>query len=166
MRQGCTEEDMSAVLLGVYVNHEAAQRVRTDLVMDGFPTDRVELTDCLELGRAGVEPAATLHEKFVQYFRTLFCSDGERHYAEVLADRIERGAATVTVHPRGAVETSRATEILRSGDLTELAEHDLGNQAFEHAAAHHEGPWIRYLWIENKSDTDCIYCRLFARHAH
>jgi hypothetical protein len=166
MLQGCAEEDMSAVLLGVYANHEAAERVRTDLVMDGFPTDRVELTDCLELGRAGIEPAATLHEKFVQYFRTLFCFEGERHYAEILADRIERGAATVTVHPRGAVETSRATEILRDRDLTELAEHDLANQAFEHAAAHHDGPWIRYLWVENNSDTDCIYCRLFARHAH
>lgn len=157
---------MSAVLLGVYVNHEAAERVRTELVMDGFPTDRVELTDSLELGRAGVEPAATPHEKFIQYFRTLFCFESERHYAEVLADRIERGAATVTVHPRGAIETSRAAEILRNGELTELAEHDLANQAFEHAAAHHDGPWIRYLWLENKSDTACIYCRLFARHAH
>ena len=157
---------MSAVLLGVYVNHDTAERVRTDLVMDGFPTDRVELTDWLEPGRAGVEPAVSLHEKLVQYFRTLFCFDGERHYAEVLANRIESGAATITVHPRGAVETSRATEILRSGPVRELAEHDLANQAFEHAAAHHDGPWIRYLWIENTSDTDCIYCRLFARHAH
>jgi hypothetical protein len=157
---------MSAVLLGVYVNHEAAERVRTDLVMDGFPTDRVELTDCVEPGRAGVEPGASLHEKLVQYFGTLFCFDGERHYPEVLAERIEHGAATITVHPRGAIETSRAAEILRNDGLTELAEHDLANQAFEHAAADHDGPWIRYLWIENKSDTDCIYCRLFTRHAH
>ena len=75
---------MSAVLLGVYVNHDTAERVRTDLVMDGFPTDRVELTDWLEPGRAGVEPAVSLHEKLVQYFRTLFCFDGERMKASKL----------------------------------------------------------------------------------
>jgi len=157
---------MSAVLLGVYVNHDAAARVRTDLVMDGFPTDRVELTDRLEPGRAGVEPALSLHEKLVQYFRTLFSFETERHYPERLAERVESGASTVTVHPRGAIETLRATEILKSGDLTELAEHDLANQAFERAAAPHDGPWIRYLWVENKSDVDCIYCRLFVRHSH
>jgi hypothetical protein len=154
---------MSAVLLGVYANHEVAERVRTDLVMDGFPTDRVELTDCIEPGRAGCEPAASLHEKLVQYFRTLFCFDGERHYPEQLAGRVESGASTITVHPRGAIETLRATEILTSGGVTELAEHDLANQTFEHASAHHDGPWIRYLWLETKDQPDCIYCRLFAR---
>jgi hypothetical protein len=155
------EEDMSAVLLGVYPNHEAAERIRTDLVMDGFPTDRVELTDCIEPGRAGLQPAPTLHEKFIQHFRTLFCFEGERHYAELLTQRLEDGAATVTVHPRGPVETSRATEILNRGGLRELAEHDLSNQALEHAAAHHDGPWIRYFWLEANSETDCIYCRVF-----
>ncbi len=156
---------MSAVLLAVYVNHQAAERVRTGLVMDGFPTDRVELTDCLEPGRAGLQPADSLHNRLVQHFRTLFCFDNERHYAEQLAGHIESGASTVTVHPRGAIETSRATELLRCDGLTELAQHDLANQAFERAAANHEGAWIRYLWLESAHDTDCIYCRLFG-HAH
>lgn len=160
---------MSAVLLAVYVNHEAAERVRTDLVMDGFPTDRVELTDCIEPGRAGLQPAVSLHNKLVQHFRTLFCFPDERHYADQIVERIESGASTITVHPRGAIEVSRATELLRCTGLSELAEHDLANQSFERAAANHEGAWIRYLWIENKGDTDCIYCRLFGhlgQHSH
>ena len=103
---------MSAVLLGVYVNHDTAERVRTDLVMDGFPTDRVELTDWLEPGRAGVEPAVSLHEKLVQYFRTLFCFDGERHYAEVLANR-ERCRDHHCASPR------RGRDLSRNGDSQE-----------------------------------------------
>ncbi len=156
---------MSAVLLAVYVDHDAAERIRTDLVMDGFPTDRVELTDWIEPGRAGVQPADSLHSKLVQHFSTLFCFDSERHYAEQLAVRIESGSSIITVHPRGAIETSRAAEILRSGRMTEMAQHDLANQAFEHAAAGHEGPWVRHLWLESGAETDCIYCRLFG-HAH
>jgi len=61
---------MSAVLLAVFNDYEAAERVRVLLVRDGFPTDRVELTASCEMGRAGCEPADSLHGKCVQYFRT------------------------------------------------------------------------------------------------
>ena len=44
---------MSAVLLAVFNDYEAAERVRLTLFRDGFPTDRVELTATCELGRAG-----------------------------------------------------------------------------------------------------------------
>jgi len=62
---------MSAVLLAVFNDYEAAERVRLTLFRDGFPTDRVELTATCELGRAGCEPADSVHGKCVQYFRTL-----------------------------------------------------------------------------------------------
>jgi hypothetical protein len=45
---------MSAVLLAVFNDYGAAERVRIDLVRDGFPTDRVEVTACCEPGRAGL----------------------------------------------------------------------------------------------------------------
>ncbi len=157
---------MSAVLLAVYNNHDAAERVRIDLVRDGFPTDRVELTDSIEPGRAGLAPADSMRGKFQQYFQNLFCFEDERHYAETLAERVHGGAATVTVHPRGAIETARATEILGSAGPLEVAQHDLANQVMEHAAASHAQPWIRYLWVERTSSADCIYCRLFERHSH
>ena len=47
---------MSAVLLAVFGQYGDADRVRTKLVSDGFPTDRVELTSSAEPGRAGVQP--------------------------------------------------------------------------------------------------------------
>ena len=96
---------MSAVILAVFSDCEAAERVRVTLVRDGFPTDRVELTTQDDLGRAGLEPAESPHAKCVQYFGTLLVDEGERHYPEALANRIENGAAAIAVHPRGALET-------------------------------------------------------------
>ena len=65
------EDDMSAVLLALFNDYAVADRVRTVLVQDGFPTDRVELTACCDPGRAGMEPAKSPHEQFVQYFGSL-----------------------------------------------------------------------------------------------
>jgi len=152
---------MSAVLVAVFNDYEAAEQVLVELVRDGFPTDRVELTACCEPGRAGLEPADSAHGKFVQYFRILLRREDERHYCEQLAERVESGAATITVHPRGAIETARATEILEHAGALQLVPHDLENQTLEYAAAKHEHPWPSNLWLEDTGHADCIYCRLF-----
>lgn len=156
---------MSAVLLAVFNDYAAADRTRTELVLDGFPTDRVELTASCEPGRAGLEPGATLHDRWAQYFRALF--QQEPLYAERLAGHLDHGAATVTVHPRGTIEVERATEILGHAGPTEILKHDLAHQGFEHAAARHGKAWVRHLWVdlppEPEGESHCIYCRLFER---
>ena len=152
---------MSAVLLAVLDDHPVAERVRVALVRDGFPTDRVELTACCEPGRAGLGPAACPYDRLVQYFGMLLTLEGEQHYAEQLAEHLLKGAATITVHPRGAIETARALAILEDAGAVKVISHDLANQLLERAAAKHEHPWIRNFWIETTSETDCIYCRLF-----
>jgi hypothetical protein len=158
---------MSAVLLAVFNGFGDAERVRTRLVRDGFPTDRVELTARSERGRAGLLPAPSPHAQFQQYFRTLFSQEHERAFAELLASRVDEGAAaTVAVHPRGRIETTRAAEILESEGAQEVVGHDLNNQAFEHAAAPTEGSWIKHLTPDNPTGADCIYCRLFPGHHH
>ena len=158
---------MSAVLLAVFNDYEAAERVRLTLFRDGFPTDRVELTATCELGRAGCEPADSVHGKCVQYFRTLLKHESERHYPEVLAQRVDNGAATIAVLPRGAIETKRATEILQQALPADVVRHDCEKHGLEHAAAKHGGPyWIQHVWIEGSPETDCIYCRLFAGLSH
>jgi hypothetical protein len=157
---------MSAVLLAVFKDYPVAERVRVELVRDGFPTDRVELTACCEPGRAGCQPADSAHGKFAQYFRTLFTSQDEWRFAELLAERVDNGAATITVHPRGAIETARATEILEHAFPVEVAKHDIANHGMEHAAARHESPWIQHFWVESTSEADCIYCRLFGPSSH
>ncbi len=159
---------MSAVLLAVFNDFEAAHRVRLQLVRDGFPTDRVELTAACEPGRAGYMPAELLRGKFVQYFRTLFKSDTDRAYVEVLAERLDGGAATVTVHPRGSIETDRAAKIIELAGPSEVTHRDLDAKRWEHAAAHGEQPWIKHLWLDLKGDAHCIYCRMFdsTHHQH
>ena len=157
---------MSAVLLAVFNEYGVADRVRTKLVGDGFPTDRVELTASCEPGRAGLHPAASARAKFLQYFRTLLSEDDEWPYVELLAARVEDGAVTITVHPRGAIETARAAEILETEGALEVVGHDLENQTFEHAASRGDGYWVRHFMLDNPSGADCIYCRLFPAHRH
>jgi hypothetical protein len=158
---------MSAVLLAVFGQYGDAERVRTQLVRDGFPTDRVELTSATEPGRAGVHPADSRRARFVQYFRTLLNEEDERPFADALAERVEGGgAATIAVHPRGAIETARAAEILQDAGAVELVGHDLQNQSFEHAASRSDGYWVRHFMLDNPTGADCIYCRLFPAHKH
>jgi hypothetical protein len=154
---------MSALLLALYSDCETAQRVRIDLIQDGFPTDRVDVTGCDDPGRASLEPAETLHNKFVQYFGSLLPQGGRVESAERLAERIDEGAAAVTVHPRGVVETERAREILSRSEPVELMPYDIGNQRMEWAASRGATPWVRHLMMENHSNAHCIYCRLFER---
>jgi hypothetical protein len=126
---------MSAVLLAVFREYEQAERVRTALVKDGFPTDRVELTANREPGQAALVPEGSRREKFAEYFRTLLSDADEQSCVAALTERVVRGAVTVTVHPRGSVETERATAMLDRAGADEVIGHDLGNQTFEQAAS-------------------------------
>ena len=156
---------MSAVMLAVFDGYEAADRVRTRLVSDGFPTDRVELTAATEQGRAGLAAAPSQRERFAQYFRTLLSRPDEQLFVTELAERVASGAATIAVHPRGSIETSRAAEILEDEGAVEVIGHDLANQsAFERAAATRDGYWVRHFMLDNPTGADCLYCRLFPAH--
>jgi hypothetical protein len=158
---------MSAVILAVFNRFGDAERVRTRLVTDGFPTDRVELTSSDEKGRAGLQPAPSPRQQFEQYFGTLFDEARERAFVEGLADRVELGAiVTVAVHPRGELETARAVQILEIEGAQEVVAHDLEHQTFEHAAARTEGSWLSHLTPDNPTGAHCIYCRLFPGHSH
>lgn len=157
---------MSAVILAVFNEYSAADRVRTRLVSDGFPTDRVELTASREPGRAALQPAGSMHDKLVQYFGTLLSEEDERPFVEGLAGRVADGAATITVHPRGAIETERAAAILEGEGAVEVVGHDLEKQSFEHAASRGDGYWVRHFMLDNPTGADCIYCRLFPGHKH
>ena len=158
---------MSALILAVFNDFETADRVRANLVRDGFPTDRVELTSPDELGRVACQPGNSLHDKCVQYFQTLLRNKGEEHYPEMLAQRIDNGATTVTVQPRGKTATDRAPESPHQAQPADVVAHDLAKQGWEHAASKHGGKyWIQHVWIEDSPETHCIYCRLFPGSSH
>ena len=126
---------MSAVLSALFQDHDTGVAVRTRLVKEGFPTDRVELTSLREPGQAALGPGNGLEDKLADYFHGLFEGEQDRSHADSLAAGVRSGRAAITVHPRGEVETSRALEILRDAGAKELKEHDLANQTLEQAAS-------------------------------
>ena len=139
---------MSAVLVAAFNDHATGEAVRARLVKDGFPTDRVELTSCEELGRVALVPRGRANEQLTEYFRTLFQSStpcaGERRSA-VFQRAVLDGKAAVAVHPRGELETKRALELLNHAGPVELRGVDLENQTLEHAATEKETPI--FTWV-------------------
>jgi hypothetical protein len=138
---------MSAVLVAAFPDHATAEEVRTRLVKDGFPTDRVELTSSQELGQVKLVPRVGVDEKLREYFRRLFQSDG-RGSAEGSVKLFERavldGRATIAVQPRGDIETQRAMQMLNEAGPVELRGADLQNQTLEHAATDKETPILTW----------------------
>jgi hypothetical protein len=143
-------DPMSAVLVAAFSDHSAAERVRTRLVQDGFPTDRVQLTSTQDLGQAKLVPRASLGEKLTEYFGKLFqagsgaAGDGARS-AGLFQRAVLEGKAAIAVQPRGDVETRRARQLLNEGDPVELRGADLENQTLEHAAAETETPILTWM---------------------
>ena len=151
---------MSAVMLAVFNRFSDAEWVRTELVRDGFPTDRVELTASQEKGRAGVQPAKSSHGQFLQYFSALFDQEDERAFVRQLAERVAGGRiVTIAVHPRGDIETSRATQVLENRGALQVVAHELQKQAFEHAASPQTDSWLAYLIPDHTADVGRFYLR-------
>jgi hypothetical protein len=136
---------MSAVLAAVFSDHIAADQVRTRLVSDGFPTDRVELTSREELGHAKLVPASSVAEKLSHYFEQLFPEPGERMPVQRLQSAVMEGHAVIAVHPRGDIETGRAVEILNEGDPLEIRAQDLDTQTMEQAASKNDAPALSWI---------------------
>ena len=136
---------MSAVLAAVFNDHKVAEKVRTRLVNDGFPTDRVELTSREEPGQAKVVPAASATDKSTRYFRQLFPDPSEQASVQLLLRAVLDGQGVIVVHPRGQVETDRAVEILNQGGPAEIGAKDLDKQTLEHAAARDESSALSWI---------------------
>jgi hypothetical protein len=132
---------MSAVLVAMYGDHATAERLRTRLVNDGFPTDRVELTSSQELGQAKLVPKTDPGDKLTAYFQTLLPGGNAELFQRAVLD----GKAVVAVHPRGETETQRALELLNEADPVEVRGADLHKQALEHAATDEETPVLTWM---------------------
>ena len=126
---------MSAVLAALFPNHQIAVAVRTRLVEDGFPTDRVELASRQDPSPADVVPAKDMADKLRLHFRQLFPADTDAEATDLLCKGVLEGRAVIAVHPRGDIETERAREILEQAGPVELRSRDLENQPMERAAS-------------------------------
>lgn len=104
---------MTPVIVAFFDDYGIADRVRTELVADGLPTDRVELTSLLETGRADLQPGDAFVARLSNYFHTLLDQGGEPSGdAERLAQRVRDGNSAVTVHPRADYEIDSVRTIL------------------------------------------------------
>lgn len=128
---------MAAVLVALYESYPVAERVRTELVQDGFPTDRVELTSQPEPGTAGMIVADSRQDRFRSYFATLFDEERHRGCADFLAGRVAAGAAVIAVHPRGEREIERATQLIERHRPLEIDREHLDQTMLEQAASPH-----------------------------
>ena len=110
---------MTPVIVALFEDYGIADRVRTELVADGFPTDRVELTSLLETGQADAEPGDAFVARVSNYFHTLLDQGAEHNgEADELAQRVRGGSSAVTVHPRTDYEIASARKILhRNGPV-------------------------------------------------
>jgi len=113
---------MTPVLVALYDDYGIAERVRTQLVSDGFPTDRVELTSKLDSGQAGTQPGDSFGERVSQYFHVLFDQTADENYATFFAEGVKRGCSAVTVHPRSEDEIESARSILQSNGPVDIDE--------------------------------------------
>jgi hypothetical protein len=138
---------MSAIVVALYDNHTAAERVRTRLVREGFPTDRVRLTSLNEPGEAAiVGPSDGFQAQLEEYFADLFDRDDELPNVHLFVDGVQQGHAALAVHPRGTVETTRALAIMEQAQPIEICEHDIGNQSMERAAGPRNAePFLKQL---------------------
>jgi hypothetical protein len=138
---------MSAVLVAVFTDQATAEGVRTRLVKDGFPTDRVELTSSQELGQAKLVPKESVGDKLLEYFRQLFQEGSRRdeRSAELIQRAVLDGKAALAVHPRGEVETQRALQLLNEAGPEEVRGTDLQSQTLEHAATETETPVLTWI---------------------
>jgi hypothetical protein len=143
---------MAAVLVALYDSHGSAERVRTALVHDGFPTDRVDLVSTREPGPAALISAGSPRQQFREYFENLFDDERDRRQADALADRVRTGAATVTVHPRGQPEIERALEIMRGNGPLEIEREHLDQTTLEHAASTHDRSYLSRVLTGNRSE--------------
>ena len=104
---------MTPVLVALFDDYGIADRVRTELVAGGFPTDRVELTSLVETGQADAEPGDAFIARVANYFHTLLDQGGQSHGdADAIARRVRRGDSAIAVHPRFDYEIDSARRIL------------------------------------------------------
>jgi hypothetical protein len=114
---------MTPVIVALYDDFGVADRVRTQLVATGFPTDRVELTSRIESGQADAEPGDSYWERVSNYFHTIFDQTGNYASADQFAERVRNGSSAITVHPRADDEIDDARTIIKSHHPVDYREH-------------------------------------------
>jgi len=111
---------MQDLIVVLYDEHATAVNVRTELVKDGLPTDRVALTSPHEHRQADKGPGAGFETNVKDYFRTLSVDEAGLRKLNAMAQAVLGGASAITVHPRGEEEIRRVQGILQRHQPREI----------------------------------------------
>ena len=103
---------MQDIIVALYDAHGSADAARTELVKDGFATDRIEVTSPQEHRQAAKGPATDFRTNVTDYFRTLSADETAASRLGRIAEAVIGGASSLTLHPRGEEEIRRAEQIL------------------------------------------------------
>ena len=134
---------MSAVMVAVFSSFGDAESVRTELIRDGFPPTRVELTATSVVADSGTHPETPRAVGMSDTFRPFSATPTTGASSKNSQDEWQAAALPLAVHPRGALEASRATEILENQGALQVVPDELA--AMNDLNSSETGSWLDYL---------------------
>jgi len=140
------DTDMKSALLGLFGDYESAETARAQLLVSGFPIDRITLTAVQGPGQSRIRGTPAAREGFLTSLRALFRNDRDPARAERLADRVERGAATVSARAHSSRASRQVAEIFKGCGAMDIVRDTRVSQSPERATGGHEAAWPSYSW--------------------
>ena len=137
---------MKKALLGLFGDYESAETARAQLLVSGFPIDRIVLTAVQGPGQSRIRSTPAFREGFLRSLQALFRNERDPDRAERLADRLERGAATVSARAHNSGAAGRIAEIFRDCGAMDIVRDIRISQAALKPTGDHEAAWPSYLW--------------------
>ncbi len=137
---------MKTAFLGLFGDYESARHARAKLLLSDVPIDWITLTAMQGPGQSRIHSAPAARDKLVSSLRALFKYDRDPARAERLADRVERGAATVSACAHNSAAAGRVTTVFRDCGAVDIVRESRVADESEYATGDHEAAWPSYLW--------------------
>ncbi len=137
---------MNTTLLGLFADYELALLARAKLLVSEFPIDRIVLAAVQGPGQSRVPAMPAARDKFLASLRALFSPDADPARAEYLADRVERGAATVSACAHSSRAASRVAAVFRDCGALDVVRAAPDARDNEQTLGTHEPSWPSFLW--------------------
>jgi hypothetical protein len=137
---------MKTALLGFFGDYESAELARAKLLVSRFPIDRITLTAVQGPGQSRMRSTPAALDTILSSLRALFKHDRDSSRAERLADRVERGAATVSAYAHNSAAAAQVAAVFRDCGATDIVRDTRWTQGTEWTTGAHEAAWPSHLW--------------------
>lgn len=137
---------MKTALLGFFSDYESAELARAKLLVSRFPIDRINLSAVQGPGQSRIRTAPAALDTILSSLRALFKHDRDPSRVERMADRVERGAATVSAYAHNSAAAGHVAAVLRDCGAIDIIRDTRWTQPTERSTGAHEAAWPSYLW--------------------